>query len=298
VPLGAEVLRRAGFAPALSALGPRDLPGRRRLGRLLPNVWTMPNLGGDAFLAEVDRLRPEALLAFFWPKKIPKSLLSRVPAFGTHPSLLPRHRGPDPYFWTLRQGETQTGVTLQRLVEAYDEGPIVATRRVPVRADDTAWSLARRLDAPALELLVATAAFLSRGWMPTGTPQPPGATQAPFPSAEDLRLDWNRPARELEALVRAASPQPGAQALFADTPVEVVRAKAVDQAVPAGLRPAEAWRSEGMWFVRCAEGALRIDRLRDVEGRALEPGSLFERQRMHRGEKAGSVGIEAKDREH
>ncbi|MEM6956129.1 MAG: hypothetical protein AAF645_10585, partial [Myxococcota bacterium] len=66
----------------------------------------------------------------------------------------------------------------------------------------------------------------------------------------------------------------------------------------AGLRPAEAWRSEGMWFVRCAEGALRIDRLRDVEGRALEPGSLFERQRMHRGEKAGSVGIEAKDREH
>ncbi|MFT5359253.1 MAG: methionyl-tRNA formyltransferase [Polyangiales bacterium] len=281
VPLGAEVLRRGGFAPVGLAYGPLDLPGRRRLRRLLPESVHMdlPDLADASFQARISALKPDVLLSFFWPKRIPKEILAlpTLGAFGTHPSLLPAYRGPDPYFWSLRNGDLETGVSLHRLEETYDTGGIVRQLSVPISPDTNAWDLAKALDRPAVELLLWAARSLSLGEELASKPQDEARVSlAPAPSSRDLRVDWKQSAESILRLVRAAGPEPGAQVLLADTPAELVRASLTTTPPPLGLRVAEAWNSPQGWAVRCKTGSVCLDEVRDLEGNPLNLRKLLE----------------------
>lgn len=217
----------------------------------------------------------DLLLSFFWPRRIPPWLLAipRLGAFGTHPSLLPRHRGPDPYFWALRDGDAVTGVTLHALDEAYDTGPIVAQRELRVHDDDDAFSLAKRLDAPALELLTWAAEQASRGLaLPRRAQRGDPGRWARQPNEEDLRIDWSAASSEVLRLVRAAAPYPGATALLGELEVEVVGARPAPKP-PAALRPAEAYDLNGGVAVVCGDGAVELTRVR-CEDEPLDLPSL------------------------
>ncbi|NOY93048.1 MAG: hypothetical protein GXP55_17830, partial [Deltaproteobacteria bacterium] len=164
LPLGALQLMAHHHRPALVVLSPGDAPGRRRLRRRLGDASLLEasTLDEPAARRRIEAARPDALLSFFWPRRIPEWLLALPPlgAYGTHPSLLPRHRGPDPYFWTLYDGDERSGVTLHELEAEYDTGAIIRQREIEVSASDDAWRLARRLDKPALELLAWAARAL------------------------------------------------------------------------------------------------------------------------------------------
>ena len=212
-------------------------------------------------------------MSFFWPKRIPENVLAlpRLGAFGTHPSLLPRHRGPDPYFWAIRDGDTITGVTLHRLEADYDTGAILETRTVPIRPDHDSWTLARALDRPALALLVDVVRRLANGEALVGTPQDDDdATHAPEPDDEDLSIDWHDDAGSIVRLVRAASPTPGALADVEGETVEVVRAERFEGRVPRSLEVAEAFIAEGSVVVRAGDGAVVLREARDESGAPVD----------------------------
>ena len=283
LPLGALRLHAAGFSPRAACLGPLDLPGRRRARRLLGRrgalVLGRPDLSDPGVRRALEARRPDVLLSWFWPSRIPKWLLELPPrgAYGTHPSLLPRWRGPDPYFWAIRAGDPQTGVTLHRLAEEYDTGEVIACRRVPIEPQDDAWSLARRLDRPALELLVEHARRRAAGETAQGTPQDEAqATWAGAPTDEELAIDWNAPTAEVLRLVRAAAPEPGAGARLGATEVEVLRARRFGGEVPAALAPAEAMRTDRGVAVRTGDGAVLVERVRTADGRTLGGDDVWE----------------------
>lgn len=285
LPIGALCLARAGHRPLAVATGHPAAPGARRLRRRLAPRGTLllgrPELTDPAVRRLLEGIRPDVLLSFFWPRPVPPALLASCPrgAFGLHPSLLPRWRGPDPYFWTVRAGERETGVTLFRLAEGYDTGPIVAQRRLPVPAGADAWQLARRLDRPALELLLECALRLAAGEALDGEPQDAAqATEAPRPSAEQLAIDWGQPAAQIVRLVRAARPSPGASARLGDTVVEVVEARLATTPPPAALRTAEAWHAPEGLVVRAGDGdGVLLARVRDEDGRTVEGTRLLPR---------------------
>ncbi|MEM1418725.1 MAG: formyltransferase family protein, partial [Myxococcota bacterium] len=152
VPLGAVVLARAGLTPAACCLAPLDLPGRRRVrrasaawapsqGREGALVLGAPDLEDPGVQAALASVRPEAILSFFWPRRLPEAVLAMAPAWGVHPSLLPAWRGPDPTYWALRSGSATTGVSLHRLERAYDTGPVAARSSLAIRATDDSWTL-------------------------------------------------------------------------------------------------------------------------------------------------------------
>ncbi|MEM9071268.1 MAG: formyltransferase family protein [Myxococcota bacterium] len=273
IPLGAVSLAEAGFSPAVVCAGPLDLPGRRRLRRRLPNslLLGLPNLHDEGVQRALRDAAPDLTLSFFWPRQIPPAALALAPALGTHPSLLPRWRGPDPYYWAIRSGDRTTGVTLHRLDESYDTGHVVATREVDIDAAETSWSLARKLDRPALALLLEAASRAAEGDPLLGTPQPDeGVTHAPAPSANELAIDWTQPAHDVDAQVRAAAPAPGATAEFGATLAVVLQVEVTDDRPPVGLVASEAWRSGRGWCVRCGEGAVRLLEVHDSEGALLD----------------------------
>ena len=240
-------------------------------------VLGRPDLADAGILRTLRTSRPDAILSWFWPERIPAAVLELAPrgAFGTHPSLLPRWRGPDPYFWAIASGDVSTGVTLHRLAADYDTGAIVAQRTVPIDPRDDAWSLARKLDRPALELLVECADRLAAGEALPGAPQDEReATWAGEPTDDELAIDWHRTADEVQRLVRAAAPSPGATALLAETHVAVLRASRFEGAIPRALSVAEAVRTGAGPAVRVADGAVRIDRVRTEDGALLEGAAV------------------------
>ncbi|HEX6241158.1 MAG TPA: formyltransferase family protein, partial [Polyangiales bacterium] len=183
--MGAWLLAEAGFCPQLICLGHLDTPGARRVRRQLGRralILGQPDLRHPAIEQRLRDLSPDALLSWFWPKQIPPSVLRlpRLGAYGVHPSLLPRWRGPDPYFWTLYAGDAHAGVSLHALEPEYDTGAVIMQQRLRVAVGDDAWSLARRLDRLSLGLLLEAASTLSRERAPLlGAPQPrAGVSQA------------------------------------------------------------------------------------------------------------------------
>lgn len=276
LPLGALYLAKAGHRPVAVGLGHPSAPGARRVRRHLGAAGTLilgrPDLSNRQVLGVLASTRPDAVLSWFWPRRIPAKVLNlgRAGALGVHPSLLPRWRGPDPYFWTLAAGDEATGVTLHRLEEAYDTGNIIAQRRIRVRTEDDAFSLAHRLDGPSLALLGEAADRLAAGDPLEGRPQDPGpATAAPFPSPEDLAIDWRDGVCAILGKVRGASPYPGATADFAGFDVEVIAAEAYDGELPRALAVTEALPVERGVVVRAGDGGVLVTAARSGDARLV-----------------------------
>jgi len=280
LPLGALALARAGFVPRVIVLGHTDAPGARRVQRQLGQdtlVLPKPELSDPDVVRSLADVRPEALLCWFYPKQIPAAVLRLAPrgAFGAHPSLLPRWRGPDPYFWAIYSGDRETGVSLHRLDEEYDTGAVIAQETLTIDPRENAWRLAKRLDRPALSLLVRCAEALAAGAALLGTAQDEsGATPAPAPDDTLLSIDWTRPVAEIVRLVRAAAPYPGASTEFGDELVELLDAHPYPASLPRVLEPRDAvWTPEGL-VVRAGDGGVVVNRLRDVDGRVWCGGEL------------------------
>lgn len=127
-----------------------------------------------------------------------------------HGSLLPRWRGAAPIQRAIMAGDEATGVQLMRMEAGLDTGPILLSEAVPIAPDDTYATLSEKLSRTGADLLPRGLAALARGGL-TETPQAEeAATYARKVTAEEARVDWARPAAEVDAHVRGLSPLPGA----------------------------------------------------------------------------------------
>jgi len=224
-----------------------------------------PKLDDAAAVARIRAAAPDLVVSWFWTKKVPRSVRDIAPlgAFGVHPSLLPRHRGPDPYFWAILRGDRTTGVTAHRLDDEYDTGAILGTRELAVDTAWDAWTLARRLDRPSLELLRTTTRVFAAGVGPVEIAQDStSATEAPEPTDDDLAIRWSASADDVVRLVRAAAPWPGAFTQIGDATTTITRAE-VAPSVPRALERGEACVIDGVVTVRAADAGVRL-----LEGRS------------------------------
>jgi methionyl-tRNA formyltransferase len=148
-------------------------------------------------------------------------------AINLHFSLLPRWRGAAPVQHALLAGDASTGVTVMRMDEGLDTGPILNQLIEEVRPEDDAGSLGARLAHDGAMLLTGVLRMLPRGGVPARPQDDALATAAPRLRPEDRILDWSAPAEELVRRVRAFAPEPGAATRFRDEPLKVLAA-AVD----------------------------------------------------------------------
>ncbi|WP_347912365.1 bifunctional UDP-4-amino-4-deoxy-L-arabinose formyltransferase/UDP-glucuronic acid oxidase ArnA [Pseudomonas grandcourensis] len=165
------------------------------------------------WIERIAKLDPDYIFSFYYRNLLSEPLLAtaRKGAFNLHGSLLPRYRGRAPANWVLVNGETETGVTLHRMVKRADAGAIVAQQKVAIERSDTALSLHGKLRTAASDLLRDTLPTLLQG-KATETPQDESkATVFGRRTPADGKLVWAKPAEELFNLVRAVTqPYPGA----------------------------------------------------------------------------------------
>lgn len=259
MPLGALLLARDGHDLVYVAISRDDAPGVRRVRRTFrERAFVRPELGSPATLARIAALGPELVVSWFWTKRLPREIIALAPAIGVHPSLLPRHRGPDPFFWAIDSGDETTGVTAHLLDETYDTGAIL--RQVPLRIDPSwnAWTLAKKLDRPSLALLREVVAAYARGEPPEPVAQDASrATEAPAPSDDLLEIRWDQPAERIARRVRAAAPWPGAFTELGGETVVLTDVR-VTRDFPRALEPGEGAVRGGVAVVRAADDALEL----------------------------------------
>jgi methionyl-tRNA formyltransferase len=211
----------------------------------------------------LERSRPELIVSWFWTRLLPGEWLhaARYGGIGVHPSLLPRHRGPNPYFWSIDSGDEEAGVTLHTLEPEYDTGAILLQRAIPV-GERNSWQLARALDRPSLALLREGVGRFARSHPPAPTAQDESAaTWAPEPTGRELSVDWNWTTRRVLRRIRALSPVPGLAVEVRELPFFATRARTASDFV-AALEPGEAAvvGTPGTLVIRTADGAIAIER--------------------------------------
>ncbi len=142
-------------------------------------------------------------------KILPPAFLDALPGgfVNVHYSLLPRWRGAAPVERAILAGDAETGVSLMRIGEGLDDGPVYAVRRTPIGDDETAGEVIERLVGLSSALVVDE---LPRILDAEPTPQTGDATYADKLTTDEFRLDWTQPARVLHRTVRAGNPRPGA----------------------------------------------------------------------------------------
>ena len=198
--------------PAGRGLAPQPSAVARQAERLGLPLLTPKTLRNDDAVAAVQAHRADAAVVVAYGLILPKPILDIFPldAFNVHASLLPRWRGAAPIHRAVMAGDRETGVTIMKMEEGLDTGPIVAQRRVPIAPDATTGDLHDDLARLGAGLMVIALGAQERGSL-QATPQPEtGVTYAAKIDKSETRVDWQKPWQEVHNHCRGLSPFPGA----------------------------------------------------------------------------------------
>ena len=217
------------------------------------------------FLGELRSLAPDVLLVASYGVIMKSELLDFAPrgALNVHASLLPRHRGASPVHAAIRAGDVETGVSIQRIVLALDEGDVLLAKALTIGERATSGALTAELARLGGEAAVEALDLLAEG-RASFTPQDGGlATYARKLKKADGRIAWARPAHELERLTRAMDPWPGARFLDGkERDVTLRSARVVDVPADEGGQhpePGTIVEARGRFVVTTGEGALELE---------------------------------------
>jgi methionyl-tRNA formyltransferase len=239
-------------------------------------VLTPESPWGETFLQELRRLRPDISVVVAYGHILKPEVLEVPPggSINVHASLLPELRGAAPVNWAILQGMETTGVSIIRMVEAMDAGPILLQTPEHIGPSETATELSTRLSEVGAEALIEALAILEAGAIEEEEQDHRFATFAPKVSREMARIGWNRGALELSWHVRGLDDVPGAWSTLEDKSIKLFRAMA-ESTVPGRSSPGtilSASPEDGL-LVSCGEGALRVEEVQPAGGRRMPVGA-------------------------
>ncbi len=169
-------------------------------------------LKGEAAVEAFRAHQADVAVVVAYGLLLPQPILE-APKFGClniHASLLPRWRGAAPIARAIMAGDAETGVSIMRMEEGLDTGPVALTERVPIALDSTAGDLHDRLAKLGADLMTRALAALERGALAFKPQAEAGATYAKKIDKGETRIDWSRPWQEVHDHIRGLSPVPGA----------------------------------------------------------------------------------------
>ncbi|MCX8084275.1 MAG: methionyl-tRNA formyltransferase [Calditerrivibrio sp.] len=235
-------------------------------------------------IQKIADVTPDFLVVVAYGKILPKEVLDipRYAPINVHFSLLPKYRGAAPVNWAIINGEQETGVTTMKMDEGLDTGDILLMRSLPISLDDTAITLSEKLSVLGAELLIET---LKRYDNITPIPQDHTKhTYAPIIKKEDGKIDFSRPAEEIERMIRGFQPWPTAYAFYKGKMVKFFKGEVIDIKGDPG-KVLEVTKND--FTIGCGNRALKVLELQlegknrmntksFLAGNNIDIGDLFE----------------------
>jgi len=261
---GHEVVRVYAQPPRKAGRGqtPTPSPVQAEAERRGLSVETPGTLEDPAVPDSFAELKVDAAVVVAYGLVLPPTMLeaTRLGCFNLHASLLPRWRGAAPIQRAILAGDDTTGVSVMRMARGLDTGPVVWRERTGIGPDDDTGSLHDRLAELGAEAMPKALAGVADGEV---TPEPQDDTwalYAPKLTKAERDIDWRRSAIELERLIRALAPKPGARTALPDgESLKVLKAE-IAPSPPSGTRAGSVIDGE-TFRVACGLGSLRLLRV-------------------------------------
>ena len=247
-----------------------------------------PTLRNEDILAQLRSTGAQALVVAAYGLILPSTVLNVFPAgcINIHASLLPRWRGAAPIQRAILAGDRETGISIMRMEQGLDTGPVYLARTMEILPDDSAGSLHDRLAALGARCIVEALPQVVDGTL-APVPQPSdGITYAHKITKAEAAIDWKRDSLEVDRQVRAFNPFPGAFSLLRNESVKIWRgfASASGQGAPGKILDCGP---DGI-DVACGKGVLRITELQKAGGRRLSAAEFLRGLSPVLGERFGS----------
>ncbi|ALE90381.1 methionyl-tRNA formyltransferase [Pseudomonas versuta] len=241
-------------------------------------VMQPPTLRAPEAQADLAALKPDLLVVVAYGLILPQVVLDipRLGCINSHASLLPRWRGAAPIQRAIEAGDSESGVTVMRMEAGLDTGPMLLKAVTPITGEDTGGSLHDRLAELGPPAVIEAIAGLAAGTLQGEVQDDSLATYAHKLNKDEARIHWNRPAIELERLVRAFNPWPICHSTLNGEALKVLAATVADaQGAPGQILAAS---KDGL-IVGCGEGSLCLTRLQLPGGKALNFSDFFNSRR-------------------
>jgi methionyl-tRNA formyltransferase len=241
-------------------------------------VYQPQTLRDPAAQAELAALKPDLMVVVAYGLILPQVVLDtpRLGCINSHASLLPRWRGAAPIQRAVQAGDASSGVTVMQMEAGLDTGPMLLKVTTTITAEDTGGSLHDRLAALGSRAVVEAVSRLAAGELRGEVQDDSLATYAHKLNKDEARLDWSRPAVELERLVRAFNPWPLCHSTLNGEALKIHAAQLGEgSGQPGSILAAD---KSGL-TVACGEGALRLTRLQLPGGKPLAFADLYNSRR-------------------
>lgn len=251
-------------------------------------VLAPEKLGEPQAIDPVRRAAPDLFVVSSYGKFLPSSYL-KIPAtasLNVHPSLLPRYRGAAPINWPIINGDEETGVTIMEVTNKLDSGDIFFQARVPISARSDSAGLAKDLGRVSYDALRRVIDLAANGELKRAPQDEALATYARKLKKEDGRISFDRPAGELDRLIRGLQPWPGVYMEAGGITLAILKAEPVSDVRREKPGTLLGIGKDGSVEIATGQGLLRIHLLKPagkkemtaaefVRGRRWTPGSVF-----------------------
>lgn len=253
------------------------------------SVVAADNVNDPPLVERVRSCKATVGVVVAFGQKIGQSFLSSLPGgcINLHASLLPKYRGAAPYQWAVIRGERRTGVTVFRIVQRMDAGPILTQTETPIDERETAAELHDRLAQLGPDVIADALRLFDGGNVPDGEPQDESlATLAPKLTKQDGRIDFARPAIELVRFIHGMWSWPGASCRYVsadgarDERVTIARARVADQ--HAAVAP--PGRLDDHLHVAADAGTIEITEIKPESGRLMTWPDYVNGRHLHPGD--------------
>ncbi len=248
------------------------------------------------FLDELKSYRPDLLVVAAYGRILPAAVLA-VPALmpiNMHASLLPRHRGAAPIQGALLAGDKVSGVTIMRMIEQMDAGPILLQRETPMAADETQATLTQKLAELGAQALLEALDALARGTLHETAQEESQATYTAVVKKEDARIDWSVAAEQIERMVRAYDPWPVAFTQRKGEELRIYRAAAMaDSGGGAAASPGTIVAVKGPPLVQCGTGRLCLLEVQAAGRKRMKAQDFARGRRLAVGDRLGAATNQA-----
>ncbi len=232
-----------------------------------PEVWE-----------EFRALKPDLQVMAFVTLFVPEDFLN-APTHGSiqyHPSLLPKYRGPSAINWPIIQGETETGLSIFWPDNGLDTGDVLLQKKTPISFADSLGSVYfDRLFPMGVEAMLESVDLVKAGKAPRIKQDESQATYEGRCGADNARIDWGKPWRQIHNLIRGCNPAPGAWTTLDGNTLQVFEAKPLPARDPKGIggKMGEIVAVEADGFtVVCADGRIKVLRVKPADGGKVAAG--------------------------